>query len=66
MELNTEKQKARFQLLEDNLILPHSTLRKKNMLSEDFKSPLQGNEAQIQQILQKSYADCQLFPDSLK
>jgi len=65
-ELNTEKQKARFKLLEDNLIVLQATLRKKKMLSEDFESPLQRNEAQIQQILQKPYADFQLFPNSLK
>jgi hypothetical protein len=64
--LNTEKQKARFKLLEDNLIVLQATLRKKKMLSEDFESPLQRNEAQIQQILQKPYADFQLFPNSLK
>jgi hypothetical protein len=61
-ELKTPQQKARFQLLEDNLILLQATLREKKMLVDSFKSPLQRNEGQIQQILQKPYADFQLFP----
>jgi len=61
-ELETPQQKARFNLLEDNLILLQATLREKKMLTDDFKSPLQRDEAQIQQILQKPYADFQLFP----
>jgi hypothetical protein len=65
-ELHTEKQKARFQLLEDNLILLLETLCEKKMLSEGFKSPLRRNEAQIKQILQQGYADFQLFPNSIR
>ena len=64
-ELKTQKQKARFQLLEDNLILLQATLREKKMLAEDFTSPLKRNEAQIQQILEKPYADFRLFPKRL-
>jgi hypothetical protein len=61
-ELETPPQKARFELLEDNLVLLEATLREKKMLGDSFKSPLQRNEEQIQQILQKPYADFQLFP----
>jgi hypothetical protein len=64
-ELETQKQKARFQLLEDNLILLQATLREKKMLADDFKSPLQRNEEQIQQILEKPYTDFRLFPKRL-
>jgi hypothetical protein len=64
-ELETQKQKARFQLLKDNLILLQATLREKKMLTDDFKSPLQSNETQIQQILEKPYADFKLFPKRL-
>ena len=64
-EIETQKQKARFQLLKDNLVLLQATLREKKMLTDDFKSPLQCNEAQIQQILEKPYADFKLFPKRL-
>jgi hypothetical protein len=61
-ELETPLQKARFELLEDNLILLQATLREKNMPDNNFKSPLHRNQVEIQQILQKPYADFQLFP----
>jgi hypothetical protein len=61
-DLETPQQKARFQLLEDNLILLQATLREKKMLADDFKSLLQSDEGQIQQILKKPYADFKLFP----
>jgi len=61
-ELKTPQQKARFQLLEDNLILLQATLREKKMLAGDFKSPFQCSEEEIQKILQKPHADFKLFP----
>ncbi len=61
-ELKTPQQKARFELMEDNLILLQATLREKKMLADDFKSPLQRDKQEIQQILQKPYTDFQLFP----
>lgn len=61
-KLQTAQQKARFQLLEDNLILLQATLRRKNMLMDDFKSPFQRNEEELQKILEKPYSDFQLFP----
>jgi hypothetical protein len=61
-ELETPKQRARFQLLEDNLILMQAILRDKKMLPDDLMSPLQRTPDQIKGLRQKSYGDFQLFP----
>lgn len=61
-EFETPQQKARFQFLEDNLILLEATLREKKMLPEDFESSFESDEEHVQQILKKPYADFKLFP----
>lgn len=61
-ELATPLQAARFQLLEDNVILMQSILRNKKMLPDDLSSPLRRTPEQIQELRQKTYGDFPLFP----
>lgn len=61
-ELATAKQAARFQLLEDNVILMQSILRDKKLLPADLKSPLQRTPEEIRELRLKPAGDFQLFP----
>lgn len=55
-------QKRRLQLLEDNLIVLQWRLRNAGFLPMNFTSPLQRNDAQINDLLTKESDDFALFP----
>ncbi len=61
----SEVQKARLQLIEDNMIVLQWRLRQVGFLTADYISPLQRNNAHINTLLGSDYVAFPLFPGAI-